>query len=71
MWIERGSDQENYYLILHLSGMAPQGIRVATIGGLWLRISTQDSHEVRHENMARDFGAWERGFSYRSSSNVR
>jgi HSP20 family molecular chaperone IbpA len=71
MRIERSSDQDNYYLILHLSGIEPQGITVATVGGLWLRISTQDSQEVRHENMARDYSAWERGFSYRSSGNAR
>jgi len=69
--IERSADQDNYYLILHLSGIEPQGVTVTRIGGRRLRISSQESYATHHEDVAQDRSAWRQGFSYRSGGIAR
>lgn len=71
MRVERSSDQDHYYVILHLSGIEPQGVTVTPIAGRWLRINTQKRYAAHYEDIASNRTARHQGFSYRSSDMSR
>ena len=69
--IERTADQDNYYLIIRLSGMEPQAVAVNVEGDRWLAIRSQDSRGSSYENTSEDGSAYYRSFSYGSGSTSR
>ena len=72
MRLERRADQDNYYLTLHLTGMAPQEVNVTLEGGRWLNISSDDRSESSHQQSSDQGGYYySRSFSYSSNRSSR
>jgi len=72
MRLERSADQDNYYLTLHLTGMAPQEVNVTLEGGRWLNISSDDRSESSHQQSSDQGGYYySRSFSYSSNRSSR
>jgi len=69
--VQRGSDQDNYYVTIRVSGMAPEAVTVTVERGRWLAIRTEESRESSYEDTAADQSAYYRSFSYSSGTNTR
>jgi HSP20 family molecular chaperone IbpA len=67
--LERSADQDNYHLVLHLSGMTASEVGVTLGGGgRWLAIDSSDRSESS-QNESNDEGGYyfSRSYSYSSS----
>ena len=64
--LEQGADQANYYIAVHLKGIAPEAVNVNT-RGRWLNISVEDTNQASSENQDNEQGGYFRSFSYSSN----
>lgn len=64
--LEQGADQANYYIAVHLDGIAPEAVNVNT-RGRWLNISVEDTTQASSENPGNEQGGYFRSFSYSSN----